>query len=62
MDAVLDNPFDADLEFRFEALIGSEPDPGVTYRLAKRGVIRLCERAAVSWAANGGRVVSSPRA
>ncbi len=58
LDAVLDNPFDADLEFRFEALIGPEPDPGVTYRLAKRGVIRLCERAAVSWATSGGRVVS----
>jgi NAD(P)-dependent dehydrogenase (short-subunit alcohol dehydrogenase family) len=58
MDAVLDRPLDADLESRFQTLVGAEPDPGVTYRLAKRGVIRLCERAAVSWGASGGRVVS----
>lgn len=58
MDTLLDRPFDADLESRFQALTGAEPDPGITYRLAKRGVIRLCERAAVSWGACGGRVVS----
>ena len=58
MDALLDSPLAADLEPRFHALIGAEPDPGITYRLAKRGVIRLCERAAVTWGARGGRVVS----
>jgi NAD(P)-dependent dehydrogenase (short-subunit alcohol dehydrogenase family) len=58
MDALLDRPFDLDLESRFQELVGTEPDPGNTYRLAKRGVIRLCERAAVAWGANGGRVVS----
>jgi NAD(P)-dependent dehydrogenase (short-subunit alcohol dehydrogenase family) len=58
MDALLDRPFDVDLESRFQALVGAEPDPGNTYRLAKRGVMRLCERAAVSWGANGGRVVT----
>jgi NAD(P)-dependent dehydrogenase (short-subunit alcohol dehydrogenase family) len=58
MDTLLDMPFDADLESRFHALIGAEPDPGTTYRLAKRGVIRLCERAALPWGAKGGRVVS----
>lgn len=58
MDALLDRPLDADFEARFHALVGAEPDPGITYRLAKRGVIRLCERAAVSWGARGGRVVS----
>ena len=58
MDAVLDDPLAADLEARFQSLAGDEPDPGATYRLAKRGVIRLCERAAVAWGARGGRVVS----
>ena len=48
----------ADLDARFRAAFGDEPDPGSTYRLAKRGVIRLCERAAVAWGARGGRVVS----
>ena len=43
---------------RFQSLAGDDPDPGATYRLAKRGVIRLCERAAVEWGARGGRVVS----
>jgi len=58
MDALLDDPYAADLESRFQALEGDEPEPGATYRLAKRGVIRLCERAAVTWGASGGRVVS----
>jgi NAD(P)-dependent dehydrogenase (short-subunit alcohol dehydrogenase family) len=58
MDEVLDDPLAADFETRFQALAGDEPDAGATYRLAKRGVIRLCERAAVAWGARGGRVVS----
>jgi NAD(P)-dependent dehydrogenase (short-subunit alcohol dehydrogenase family) len=58
MDAVLDEPLDVELESRFRALVGAEPDPGFTYRVAKRGVIRLCERAAVAWGERGGRVVS----
>lgn len=58
MDELLDNPCAADLPSRFRALVGDEPDPGTTYRLAKRGVIRLCEQAAASWGASGGRVVS----
>ncbi len=58
MDDVLDDPLAADLEARFQSLAGDDPHPGATYRLAKRGVIRLCERAAVAWGANGGRVVS----
>jgi NAD(P)-dependent dehydrogenase (short-subunit alcohol dehydrogenase family) len=57
-DAVLDDPLADDFEARFQRLAGDEPDPGATYRLAKRGVIRLCERAAVAWGASGGRVVS----
>jgi NAD(P)-dependent dehydrogenase (short-subunit alcohol dehydrogenase family) len=58
MDAVLDDPFAPDFDDRFRAAFGGEPDPGSTYRLAKRGVIRTCERAAVAWGARGGRVVS----
>ena len=58
MDDLLDDPLAEDFETQFQALAGNDPDPGATYRLAKRGVIRLCERAAVSWGASGGRVVS----
>jgi NAD(P)-dependent dehydrogenase (short-subunit alcohol dehydrogenase family) len=58
MDAVLADPLAADVEARFRAVCGGEPDPGATYRLAKRAVILLCERAAVGWGGRGGRVVS----
>jgi NAD(P)-dependent dehydrogenase (short-subunit alcohol dehydrogenase family) len=58
MDEVLDTASDDGFEGRFRSAFGAEPDPGSTYRLAKRGVIRLCERAAVPWGARGGRVVS----
>lgn len=58
MDAVLDDPLAADFEARFQSLAGDDPHPGVTYRLAKRAVIRRCERAAVEWGKSGGRVVS----
>jgi len=58
MDAVLDRPLDADFPEQFRSQFSEEPDPGATYRLAKRGVIRSCERAAVAWAATGGRVIS----
>jgi NAD(P)-dependent dehydrogenase (short-subunit alcohol dehydrogenase family) len=58
MDALLDDPLAADLDTRFAALADDAPDPGATYRLAKRGVIRLCERASLPWGARGGRVVS----
>jgi NAD(P)-dependent dehydrogenase (short-subunit alcohol dehydrogenase family) len=58
MDAVLDAPLTADFAERFRSQFGGEPDPGSTYRLAKRGVIRLCERAAIAWGRRGGRVVS----
>jgi len=58
MDTVLDTPLEPDLAARFRSCFGGEPDPGSTYRLAKRGVIRACERAAVGWGAGGGRVLS----
>lgn len=58
MDDLLDDPLGADLEEKFESLAGADPHPGATYRLAKRAVMRLCERAAVDWGKRGGRVVS----
>ena len=58
MDVVLDQPLVADFAERFRAEFGTDPDPGSTYRLAKRGVIRLCERTAVAWGSRGGRVTS----
>jgi NAD(P)-dependent dehydrogenase (short-subunit alcohol dehydrogenase family) len=58
VDAVLDEPLGADLADRLAVLLGGEPDAGTTYRLAKRAVLRLCERSAGSWGAHGGRVVS----
>jgi NAD(P)-dependent dehydrogenase (short-subunit alcohol dehydrogenase family) len=58
MDALLDDALADDLDARFTALAGDTPDPGATYRLAKRAVIRLCDRAAVPWGAHGGRVLS----
>jgi NAD(P)-dependent dehydrogenase (short-subunit alcohol dehydrogenase family) len=58
MDAILDHPLAPDFPERFRSLFPDEPDPGATYRLAKRGVIRSCERAAVVWGLKGGRVLS----
>lgn len=58
MDALLDQPLEEALEASFLTLAGDSPDPGATYRLAKRAVIRLCERTATTWGARGGRVVS----
>lgn len=58
MDAVLDDALAPDLVERFRAACETEPDPGATYRLAKRAVMRRCARVAVDWGARGGRVVS----
>ena len=48
MDAVLDVAAPPRLRGALPAQLSAEPDPGSTYRLAKRGLIRLCERAAVA--------------
>ena len=58
MGAILEAPLATDFIERFQVLAGAEPDPGATYRLAKHAVLGLCERAAVTWGAAGGRVVS----
>lgn len=58
-EQLLAQPLAPDFEDRIQAVLGGgEPDPGATYRLAKRGVIKLCERAAAGWGQRGGRVVS----
>ena len=58
MDTLLDDALAPDLEAQYRTASGTDPEPGATYRLAKRAVIRLCERAAVTWGSRGGRVVS----
>ncbi len=58
IDAVLDAPLAPDLSGRLRAAVADEPSPGIAYLWAKRGVIRLCERLAVSWGARGVRIVS----
>jgi NAD(P)-dependent dehydrogenase (short-subunit alcohol dehydrogenase family) len=54
-DALLDDALAPDFLDRAAAAI---PDSGFAYSLAKRGVIRACGRAAVTWGARGGRVNS----
>jgi NAD(P)-dependent dehydrogenase (short-subunit alcohol dehydrogenase family) len=55
LDAFVEDPmapgFLDEVEQRFE-------DPGLAYGWAKRGVVRSAARAAVTWGARGGRVVS----
>lgn len=58
MDELLADALAPDLEARYRAAAGDDPDPGATYRLAKRAVIRACAAAAARWGARGGRVVS----
>lgn len=65
LEAVLDDPLAADFLSRIEPFLAmplpsSEVDPrgGAAYVLAKRGVVRLCERLAPAWALRGARLVS----
>jgi NAD(P)-dependent dehydrogenase (short-subunit alcohol dehydrogenase family) len=58
IDRILDQPLESELRERLERALGAPLTTGQAYSLAKRGVIRLCERAAVAWGARGGRVVS----
>jgi len=58
IDAVLDAPLAPDLPGRLSTALGAEPDPGIAYLYAKRGVIRLCARKAVDWGKRGLRLVS----
>lgn len=58
VDAALDDPVREDLPGRLAAALGAEPDSGIAYLYAKRGVIRLCERWAPRWGGRGARLVS----
>jgi NAD(P)-dependent dehydrogenase (short-subunit alcohol dehydrogenase family) len=58
VDSVLDQPLVPDLRGRLEDALGTPLDAGLAYSLAKRGVIRLCERAAASWGTRGARIIS----
>jgi NAD(P)-dependent dehydrogenase (short-subunit alcohol dehydrogenase family) len=55
-EALLADPLAPDFLDRAVELVGA--DPGFAYALAKVGVIRAAARAAVRWAARGGRVTS----
>ena len=58
IDAILDTPLEGDLKARLTEVLGSEPDSGIAYALAKRGILRLCERLAPAWGRKGLRIVS----
>ncbi len=58
IDKVLDAPLAADFEEQLQSLLHTKPNSSIAYRLAKRGVIRLCERAGAAWGKHGGRVLS----
>jgi NAD(P)-dependent dehydrogenase (short-subunit alcohol dehydrogenase family) len=58
IDAVLDDPLAPDLMGRLAAVGVDASDGPTAYFYAKRGVMRLAQRRAVSWGAKGARVVS----
>jgi NAD(P)-dependent dehydrogenase (short-subunit alcohol dehydrogenase family) len=55
-DAILDDPGAADFLDRIVPTVMG--DSGYAYSVSKRGVVRLAARAAVRWAAHGGRINS----
>jgi len=58
VDEVLDDPLLPDLPGRLESALGVPLTTGSAYMLAKRGVVRLCEREAVAWGKRGARILS----
>lgn len=56
--ALLDDPLAPGFLDHVEATLNSQLNGEAGYMLAKRGVMRLCERLAVAWGARGGRLVS----
>jgi len=54
----LDDPRHPDFIDRVAATADGEITSGIAYIWAKTAVVRLCERAAVTWGARGARVVS----
>ena len=58
LEVVLNQPLASDLFERLIAVSGGEPDSGIAYAWAKRGVVGICERLAAAWGARGARIVS----
>jgi NAD(P)-dependent dehydrogenase (short-subunit alcohol dehydrogenase family) len=58
LEAVLNEPLSSDFSERLIAVSGGEPDSGIAYAWAKRGVVGICERLAAAWGARGARIVS----
>jgi NAD(P)-dependent dehydrogenase (short-subunit alcohol dehydrogenase family) len=56
--ALLDDPLSESLLADLEGALGLELESGLTYAVAKHGVIRSCERYASAFGARGGRIVS----
>lgn len=56
--ALLDQPLSLDFLDRLAGTVADGMTPQLSYSWSKFGVIRLCQRLAVSWGAQGARVVS----
>jgi len=58
LEPILDDPLAADFLDVVEAALTVPLDGAMGYVLAKRGVMRACERLSGAWAERGGRIVS----
>jgi NAD(P)-dependent dehydrogenase (short-subunit alcohol dehydrogenase family) len=58
VDPLLDDPLDPGFLDAIEAKVGESLDSSTAYVLAKRGVMRACERLSGVWGARGARIVS----
>jgi NAD(P)-dependent dehydrogenase (short-subunit alcohol dehydrogenase family) len=58
IDSLLDDPLRPGLINEVTTRMGEALDADTAYALAKRGVMRLCERNAADWGAAGGRILS----
>jgi NAD(P)-dependent dehydrogenase (short-subunit alcohol dehydrogenase family) len=58
VDPLLDEPLRPQFIEDVAGQLTTDLDPDTAYVLAKRGVMRMCERLALSWGAKGGRIVS----
>ena len=58
LEPILDKPLAVDFLDVVEAALAAPLDGAMGYVLAKRGVMRACERLSGAWAERGGRIVS----
>ena len=56
--AILDDPLAPDFIEKLEKKVGDKMHTVLSYCLSKRGLIRMCERAATAWGKQGARIVS----